>query len=527
MRLNDHYDWIVLGHHPAALLGASLVARLGLSVLILPFAPILDQFISTGGQPLDPEPNYLMGLGRSGKLDGLIRECLRNLKISDSDEKLIRSEECLTQVATQDSRLVFAGNESLLLELQRELGKPAAKQLGLVNALKYSESEFLSYWQRLPHRLTVSPHRKSSSPDPQTLSALRRQLMKNLDNPDAGHRSWLSSKTRVSDFAKELGRPDIIQMCAGLWHGMTSSISFDPTLFELLGIFSLSRTGASFKGGMTGYRQFLLELAKKQGAHVPLNTECRKIFIEKGCFSSVQVVGRANRVSGATGVLGCSMDRVLKKAVFTGKSWLRRPKEIPRPQGWRFTLALTVRKVTMPKKMTSRLVWQEKDAPPLELEVIHPADYGLPGEDSRILYARTILPYTLESLQVDYQRLIAGRMLRQLMEILPYIEHHITQIYPDFRLGGHLRPSSVPSPVRSEIEVNEVEDVYGFSSLDSIPDNLKVYQGEGLGSTSGIQGLSVISEESYPQLGNFGGTVAALEAVARVAHRAGLAGPLA
>ena len=72
MRLQDQYDWIVLGNHPAALLGGGLAAQLGQSVLILPFSSSFILNVSSEGQPLDPESNYLLGLGKSGKSDGLL-----------------------------------------------------------------------------------------------------------------------------------------------------------------------------------------------------------------------------------------------------------------------------------------------------------------------------------------------------------------------------------------------------------------------------------------------------------------------
>ena len=59
MKLREQSDWLVLGDHPGALLSASLAARLGLSVLVLPFGPAARLFVSASGQHFDPEPNYL------------------------------------------------------------------------------------------------------------------------------------------------------------------------------------------------------------------------------------------------------------------------------------------------------------------------------------------------------------------------------------------------------------------------------------------------------------------------------------
>ncbi len=508
MRLNDHYDWIVLGTHPAGLLSAALVARLGLSVLVVPMTEATHRFVSPQGNLLELESNYLIGLGQSSGANGLIRECLKNLEISPLEEELIHSERGLVQVLTQNIRFILKSNESLMFELQKEFGKSSVSSMGLVSALKYTESEYLTFWRNLPKRLTVSQTGKSKSSEPKTISELRRKLIKNLKNQEIVNTSWLSTRLSISEFAQKLGIADFGEICAGLWHAITLGININPALFDILHVFSLSRTGGSFKGGIRAYREFLLKLGKKFGVHVPPDIECRRIFIEKGRFAGVQITGRGTMISGRAAILGCSMERALEKAVYTGINWLHKCKKAPHPSGWKFTLAITVHKNSIPKEMMSRIVWQQKNAPPLEIEVIHPKDMGLQEDDSRFLYIRTIMPYTLESLKCDYQRLIAARMLRQVIEILPFIEAHIIEIYPNFNLEG-----------------TEMLKVYDFGSLAGIPDDLKVYTGNGLGNTSGIQGLSIASDESYPFLGNFGGTVAAIESVARVARQLGHAGP--
>ena len=101
-------------------------------------------------------------------------------------------------------------------------------------------------------------------------------------------------------------------------------------------------------------------------------------------------------------------------------------------------------------------------------------------------------------------------MLRQLIEICPFIEKQMAYICPEFR------------PASRE----ELKEIYPFDSLESIPESLRVYNGSGVGSRSGIGGLFVASDESSPKLGSFGASIASIEASAWIAHRSGLAGPL-
>ncbi|MEO5970524.1 MAG: hypothetical protein ABIQ95_11405 [Bdellovibrionia bacterium] len=517
MRLRDHYDWIVLGNNPGALLSASLVSRLGLSVLILPMAPNLGLSVSKSGHYFDPEPNYLLGLGRSGTHSGLIFECLSHLGVPTPEIEYIGTGSSQPQVLTPRSRFVLARKEDLSYELQREFGHEVAQRFGLDGALKRTELEYLNFWENLPKRLTLSTEKSSASAEPLTLKDLRRKLKNKLHRSDLKVVPWINSNHTLSEWVSTIGASDLEDVCTGLWYAVTSSTHSNPALFELLHILSLSRTGASFRGGMTAYRKFLLTLARRLGVHVAAEIDCRRIFVEEGRFAGVQITGRGNMVSTRGGILGCSFDKAYNRVTFTGRIWFHKKKKSPVPIGWRFTLSIMIQRDIVMPKMLPRAVWQEKDAPILEIELTNPSDYGAHDPNYQILHLRTLMPFSMESLKLDYQKIVAGRMVRQAMEIIPFLETVILHIYPDFRNRVD----------KSELQNgNELETLYGFRTLQEIPDNLLVFAGKGLGSNTGIEGLFIASEESYPELGSFGPAVAATESVAWLAHRSGIAGPL-
>src|SRR6185312_10300530 len=104
-KIRDHYDWIVLGDHPGALLSASLASRLGLSVLALPLAPGPGLMVSKSGQYWDPESNYIAGLGRTSEANGLLSECLVRLGMQNSELEMIETENVIPQVVTPRARL--------------------------------------------------------------------------------------------------------------------------------------------------------------------------------------------------------------------------------------------------------------------------------------------------------------------------------------------------------------------------------------------------------------------------------------
>jgi hypothetical protein len=500
----------------------------------------------SSGEYLDYESNYLLGLGDSGKLEGLLSSCLTRVGILPEEKALIDVHSPISQVLTPDLRLMLLPTDSLLGELQRELGKVTAKKLGLVQALKSVEEEFLVFWQNLPKRLTLSANRKPSSIEPMTMRHLQSKLAKTLALEDRDLVRWSSRKVHVSDLASfGAGLPAAAH---GLLYCVSQGLDQNPSLFHFLSMLSLSRTGASFQGGMTRYRELLLNLARRQGAHIPLKTECRRIFIEKGRFMGVQVAGRANMVAAGGGVLGCLFTQAKQRMNISGVSWgmnwkYRRKKPLI-PTGWKFTIALSVHPEAIPFGLSPRSVWQEEGAPFLEIEVVNPQIYSGLKCSHTIIYLRTLLPYSKETLEPRYQRLIAARMVRQTMELLPFLEEHMVRIFPDFRRdgsGGHAlqlpqaggpksassasRTADVKSDENTTSQEDELVACYHFENLEEIFDHLLVFEGKGIGSNTGIENLYCASAESYPELGSLGPTAAALEAVAWAAHRSGLAGP--
>jgi hypothetical protein len=272
---------------------------------------------------------------------------------------------------------------------------------------------------------------------------------------------------------------------------------------------AVSQSGGWYRGGAGRFRQDLIRAAADLGATYGKGLPCRAIFIEEGKFLGVQVAGRATMVAGRALAVGCGLDQAREYISSGGKrNFLRRLKKAPEPTSWCFTLSLLVREAGVPAGMGSHLVWQDPGAPPLLIEQVDPADYGMRIEGKRLIFLRTYLPFTQETLGVDYQRKVAARMLRKFVEIAPFGEFHLLKAYPDFRGDG-----------------SELSEVYGFPSLALVPETLRRYSGRGLGVESGVQGVYLANGEAFPELGALGPTVAAVQAVSRIAHQKGLPGP--
>ena len=503
IHLNDHYDWVVLGDHPGAYLSGCLAARLGFTVLVVPFRSSAKLIRSKTDRFLDLEPNFVLGLGSLENRNGLIAECLSRLGIPPSDQARIEVAGSEPQVLTPDSRLELSRDRNQLLRnWVRECAANEAQVKSLLDCIGVSQIPILDYWGQVSDRLTLSTDPGAHKvPLPFSAAELRKSLLRKL------------KESGVKNF--EHGWPPPMK---SLLEGIVFSLTeyeyahLDPT--ETLQALSLANTGASFHGGLSAYRDILIKIAKKYGVHVMPQLDCRRLFIQDGRFVGVQVSGRGNMISVRGGVLGCALDHTTAAMTFSGKKKVKQVRKSPVPRGWRFSVALTVGSKAIPPGLGRRIVWKEDGAPPLEIEMAGLNLYGHDEPEKRILYLRTVVPFENSKLQYSYLRMLAARMYRQATEIIPFLEQHVLGAFPDF--------ISAPSDsVRSEFH-----SIYPWDSVVDIPEHLRFYQGSGLGSHSGVDGLFVATGESYPGLGMLGSAVAALEGIAWISHRSGIAGPL-
>ena len=522
----DRYDWVVIGDHPGALLSAALASKLGLSVLVLQAAPSARVQISKAGHCLDPETNYWLaaaGLDQSQTSRYLLAECLIQAGLESGERDLFRRSRIQPVVTTPEVRITLTQeNESFLEEIERELGQETEKKLGWVPLLKQAEAALVNHWRSLPERLTLVSHAgaereseikgkrgarsKSKAGIRASTGALGGFALKKTTARPGGQ-----SGKRASEYSSQLGLPEIKSLFRGIRYAVTGCDEQDPKVSDVIDSLALARGACTYIGGGTAYRELLLRLARRSGAHVPSQLECRRIFVENGRLTGVQVSSHGNLISTVGGVIGCGLPHSENLISASGRGRLKKFADGPRPVGWRFTIALTVNQEGVLPGLGLRTIWQERGAPPIELEVVDPADYGIRQKGQALIFARTVLPFSQETLESKSLAMTAARLLRRVFEVVPFLDFHLVRVYPDFREGGE-----------------ELAEAYGFSVPELIPENLLVYEpGTGLGCESGIERLFVVSGESYPELGTLGPTVADVESVGWLAHKSGLPGPFA
>jgi len=495
--IGSQYDWIVLGDHPGALLTANLVARLGLTVLVVPKSETRGVLLSDEGQYLDPESNFLLGLGEGGLLNDSLA------KVGALSADILSGDRIYPQALTPQHRFQFKSEPDLLSrELNRELGAESSEEKDFIESALAGSSEVLDYWTHYPSQLTLDPTGKAK--------------------PER-RKSWqqIRSVSRVSRGLESMHSPTNP-------HGEVESV--EALRFGFLGLaqpgadldsqeafhaLALGRSGASYRGGTTNYRKLLIRNAKKLGATILDGAECRRIFVDNGRFTGIQVSSSGNMVSATGCVLGSSFEQFSDRVSMNGRSWFSRTHRWPDPVGWKFTIALSISGEGIIPGLTRRMVWKEAEAPAVEIELAEPGEYGARDQERKLIFLRTILPFHADTLHWEYQRMTAARMFRLASKLIPYLEFHVMKVFPDFRVETQ----------------SDLKSVYPFERLDMIPENLRCYAPTGhssrfKGANSGIEGLFISSNQSFPELGTFGPVVAAFDGVAWVAHKMGLTGPL-
>ncbi len=504
LKILDQYDVVVVGESIGSLLSACLAAEKGMSVLLVGARPLKLLSVSKYGQYFDPEPNYFLGVRSPGKWAGLLGKCLERLSICAGGFDMPKASEMILQVMTPDSRVVLNHDDNdFAVEIEREFRRNLLAKSGLLDAVRCSDSGFLRYWLELGeeargnHSDNVMCDFTSHSKAGLGYSHGWERNLKDI---------WINRGLRVSDLNKMVGSNGFSEITTGLAFATLNRTLKDPFLGDVLHMVALDRTAAAFRGGMTALRCYLKNLAERVGVRVELDSRCKSIFLDdKSKLVGVQLNGYGKMIGTSRAVFGCPSDEIMAYICATDKksNKTKSPLQLfEQPCGWRFTIALSVHDEAIPPGMTARTVWQERDGPPMEIEVANPSDYGSAEPETKILFFRTVMPFTKESLDKKTQKLFAAKMFRQATRIMPFLEFHVKQVYPDFRSGVMTNYDDQPP--------------YDFISLSDIPLNLRIFEKGGLGYFSGLTGIYLASEESFPELGTLGGVVAAIEAVRKI-----------
>ena len=218
-----------------------------------------------------------------------------------------------------------------------------------------------------------------------------------------GALAWAQTQSARHLPEKSSAHPGIVELLEGFWfggqrlHARRSHARGDSFTCSLL-----ARTGASFRGGMTAYRDFLRRLAKRLGAHEPPKLECKRVFVDQGRFTGVQVANRANVISGGGAIAGCALDQLGSLVSLSGRNWWKKLKASPDAR--RLAVYRQLLPSTRPRfRRAFRPAWSgrrpRRRRSKSRSRIRKPAGPGS-GKRSqqRAIQVRTVLPFTEETL---------------------------------------------------------------------------------------------------------------------------------
>ncbi len=504
--LGTKYDWIVIGEHPAALLSAAFMSKSGYSVLVVGMDSVKDSHVSEEGDCIDPESNWLLGLGENLGKPGLIRDLLIRLGVSfEKETSYFDSEQDLPQILTPQIRIrTLKDQRSFLFELERELGRELNQKAYVSEVFEKTETSSHSFWKKYLKEMDAQIYSASIQTRLRDWFDVEAgPVERSSSNPfgmtfDFNLKEWSMPHARLKDLVDRCGSSEVRDLILGWAAATHRGEEENPILSELTPLLSVLRRGAGVRGGMRTFRNQLKSLAKKHGATIVSGEQLQRIFIEDRVFVGVQLKGNARVIQGRSALYSgrrSQLNHLVHRSQIPSSGFRQKA-----PHGWRFTLALTVNEEAIPPGLNRRSIWKEKGAPALEIEMASPSDYGMGVTGRKLIFARTVLPYHPDSLKIETQRRVASQMFQQLSELLPFLEFHVVDIFPDFR----------KSYKRGD---DEFSLYYGFVSPEFIPENLCVYEGRGEGVFTGIQRLYGAAGESFPCWGNLGPYLAALESI--------------
>ncbi len=532
-RLIDSYDWVVLGDSLPALLSGVLVARMGLSVLVVGEGSARKWSLSSTGQILDPEPNWVVGLGSPSLGLGLAGECFRAVGVAPSEWGSIQGNDTLLQATTPSIRSHWW---RLLVDTRREVsresgdaGHPVAR---LTQAVELVEASTRRFWSGLPDRLTLDVEANAGGGRKKSFGARKgisradsffseSQFLRHLQGslaekrlPEFWATEWddFREKLALESASRDLGFGERSREWIEAWLAgvLGSEVPDRISGAEALQALALSLDGVRIHGGVGAFRSLLHRLLLRFGAHVvEESVQVSRLFIEEGRILGLQLSGsgQGRTLTRARGVLVSRHPERLR-------SWMRGDgilRDLKDPDGRRVTLGVTVEPKGLPPGMGQRLIWRESGSPTLEIERARPEEYGFPATGEELLFVRACFPAGSEGWSIERWRTVLARMFRQAAELLPFLEERSMRIFPDFRSphfpkqwaeaygGGSLRSREVLRVALSRLRPSEFPKAEGLFSVHRSAD---------------------------PGLGLMGEWAAAIKATAWIAHRSGLRGPL-
>lgn len=528
-----NYDWIVLGRHPSAVLSGCLATRLGAKVLFLPnvgqaFKTSRDKGAGAEDFELDYESGWIGGFSshRSPEEQGLLELCLNRI-----DPQLVQK-----WFSPEEQTFLFTQNNRILSEdffndwVQRfESGKSKKIQKAQLKIWADSEKDLVQTLNKIPSLLnTELPSKKPSTREEKNRIKSFFKLKALSFSSSIGRRlekKWFFKKNSSLSFVKNrsLNREKLEILTARF--AESSGILLKSEDLAQAGLSDWACFYASrlrrIKLNVNDWIDDLLRIAQTQGASIDAAADIESIIFQSNRYNGIEYIPgkEEDKIRVSSHGLVCGTSTVFLEIHLCGKKKnkiSKKSKVKSTIKGWVFSWVFYAPAGSWEKSLPRRLLWSEIGSPPMEWEWDWLVQKG--DEDKTVLRVRTILPWSEDSLHISY-----------LMHILENVAEQAFRLFPGIDFLGFNSKTGVDGKsktLRTDDHEDLLKKLYPWRTLESIPENVRIYFGKGTGVDSGVEGLFLTNETTYPALGSFGWSIAALESSAWLAHRLGMSGPL-
>jgi len=205
-----------------------------------------------------------------------------------------------------------------------------------------------------------------------------------------------------------------------------------------------------------------MKRAESAGVTVLKTSSLSRVFLEKQHLVGIQVEGDGKMVSTRKLLVSSDLSSLAAQIHQTASSTSGKKKQLPLPLGWKFSIGLSVREDAIPAGAPQSFLLASANAPTIEVEWSSPAVYGLSDSGQRIIFLRTALPLQQQTLDREYQRKIAQRLLAALARVFPFLEYNLIRMLPDVR--DH-----------EQAEQLDLPEAYPFQDVSRIPYELLIW----------------------------------------------------
>lgn len=408
--LTRHYDVIVVGLRPGALVAAALLAKRGLRVLAVDH-PRPD-LVSHGPCRFPSHDHQLMGFDDPLLMAAVLDE----LTVHPGRRRAVKRGDPSLQVVLPHARVdVVPDPERYAAELRRELGAEADTLLDVSEALSVEAGNLALAWQ----------HRRSALPSPSLLQRVGYKWGKErpLFNSQPLSLGELLERFDLSHEARAL----LMAQIAAFGYQQDPAALPLPVAAHIL----LSARAGIYRAPETLHplRELLLHRLRELHGAVSADDRVQAIQCSWGRADKVVLAGHDQPYECDHLIWGGRWeDLVAALPADVGKRYAA-PVEGIAPRGGRLCVHLVVAAEGVPEGMCQQVVSVADPAAPLRdgnllvVSASPPGDLAWAPADRRTLTLST--PVDLEGLDAERQRRIAQGMISHLRSFVPFLDPHL------------------------------------------------------------------------------------------------------